>query len=331
MKKDLQEILDHTFFSIGKFKFDVADIVKLALLFLAVKLILWVIAAYFRRRINKGRIDKGSAFAIRQIFAYFIWIGAILIGLEAIGLNISILLAGSAALLVGIGLGVQQTFNDFFSGIILLMEGSIKVDDVLEFDNMVCRVQRIGIRTSQVMTRDQISVIVPNSKFTGDSVINWTHSQHAARFRVTIGVDYKSDIDLVSKILLDAARNHSLVKAKALNSFIRLEEFADSSINFCLFLERSVCGRNHKKVKSEWPYSGSSVNRAFRSSRSAICILSGRRILKTDKNRELLERFLHSIIKGRKIMKNALLFIAITFPFLPVSPKVLSGLPRVPI
>lgn len=234
MNKDLQEILDYTFFSFGKFKFDAADIVKLFLIFIVVRVILWLIAAYFRRRINKGRIDKGSAFAIRQILAYFIWIGAILIALEAVGLNISILLAGSAALLVGIGLGVQQTFNDFFSGIILLMEGSIKVDDVLEFDNMVCRVQRIGIRTSQVMTRDQISVIVPNSKFTGDSVINWTHSQHAARFHVTIGVDYKSDVELVSKILLDAAREHSLVN-KSPEPFIRLEEFGDSSINFSVY------------------------------------------------------------------------------------------------
>jgi small-conductance mechanosensitive channel len=232
--KELNEFLNYEFFSIGKFTLDVSDFVKVFFIFFLVKLVLLIVAAFFRRRVKHQKIDKGSAFAIRQIISYFLWIAALLLSLQAIGLNISLLLAGSAALLVGVGLGVQQTFNDFFSGIILLMEGSIKVDDILEFDDMVCRVQRIGIRTSQVETRDQISVIVPNSKFTGDSVINWTHSKKAARFNVQVGVDYTSDVDLVTEILVKVATEHPLLM-KYPQPFVRLEAFADSSINFGLY------------------------------------------------------------------------------------------------
>ncbi len=257
--KDVNEFLNYKFFSIGKFTLDVSDLVKVFIIIFIVKLILWIVAAYFRRRVKHDKIDKGSAFAIRQIISYFLWIAALLLSLQAIGLNISLLLAGSAALLVGVGLGVQQTFNDFFSGIILLMEGSIKVDDILEFDNMVCRVQRIGIRTSQVETRDQISVIVPNSKFTGDSVINWTHSKKAARFNVQVGVDYTSDVDLVTEILIKVAAEHPLLM-KYPQPFVRLEAFADSSINFGLyFWTESVF--QVEITKSELRYS---LIRAFR-------------------------------------------------------------------
>jgi small-conductance mechanosensitive channel len=234
MKQEIQSLLDYRFFKIGNFIFDVSDIVKLFVIFLLAKTLLFLVSGYFRRRIKRGKIDVGSAYAIRQIVSYILWIFAILLALQSIGLNISILLAGSAALLVGIGLGIQQTFNDFFSGIILLMEGSIKVDDVLEFDDMVCKVQKIGIRTSQVITRDQISVIVPNSKFTGDKVINWTHSQHASRFHVKIGVDYKSDIHLVSSLLLEAVKEHAMISGNP-EPFVRLEGFGDSSIDFGVY------------------------------------------------------------------------------------------------
>lgn len=234
MGRDFKEILNYRFFTSGNFIFDVSDVAKLLVIFTITKIAILIIATYFNRRIKKGKIEKGSAFAIRQILAYVLWVFAFLAALQSIGLNISILLAGSAALLVGVGLGVQQIFNDFFSGIILLMEGSIKVDDVLEFDNMVCRVQRIGIRTSQVVTRDQINIIVPNSKFTGNSVINWTHSQHSARFYVQIGVDYKSDERMVTSLLLEAAKEHELVNSTP-EPFVRIESFGDSSINFGVY------------------------------------------------------------------------------------------------
>lgn len=230
----LKSWLNYSFFQIGNFDFQVTHLIQLALIILCVKTITWVMAIYFKRQVRRNRIDKSSAYAFRQIFSYFLWVIAIIISLQAIGLNISILLAGSAALLVGVGMGIQQTFNDFFSGIILLMEGSIKVDDVLEFDDMVCRVQHIGVRTSMVVTRDEISVIVPNSKFTSDSVINWTHSAKAARFHIDIGVAYDSDIEKVEQVLFEVVLAHqdTLPEPKPI---VRLVKFNDSSLDFGVY------------------------------------------------------------------------------------------------
>jgi small-conductance mechanosensitive channel len=230
----LKSWLHYSFFQIGNFDFQVTHLIKLVLIIVCVKAITWIMAIYFNRQVRKKRVDKGSAYAFRQIFSYFLWVIAIIISLQAIGLNISILLAGSAALLVGVGMGIQQTFNDFFSGIILLMEGSIKVDDVLEFDNMVCRVQHIGVRTSMVVTRDEISVIVPNSKFTSDSVINWTHSAKAARFHIDIGVSYDSNVELVEKVLHDVIIAHEDI-LKSPKPIIRLMKFNDSSLDFGIY------------------------------------------------------------------------------------------------
>lgn len=230
----VQSWLTYSLFSIGNFHFQATYILKLALIILSVRLILWTISKYFNRQIKSNKIEKGSAYAFRQIFAYILWLAAIIVFLQVIGLNISLLLAGSAALLVGIGLGIQQTFNDFFSGIILLMEGSIKVDDVVEFDDMVCRVKRIGVRSSMVVNRDEISVIVPNSKFTSETVINWTYSEHAARFNVDVGVAYGSDVGLVASLLKEAAiENPKVIKES--EPFVRLKDFNESSIDFGVY------------------------------------------------------------------------------------------------
>lgn len=95
---------------------------------------------------------------------------AIALLLEAPGIKVTLLLADSAALLVGIGLGLRQTFNDVISGIILLSERSIKVGDVLEIDSDVVKIEIIGLRTSKGINRDDIFIIIPNSLITASKV-----------------------------------------------------------------------------------------------------------------------------------------------------------------
>ena len=99
-------------------------------------------------------------------------------------MNLTVIWAGSAALLVGVGLGLQQTFNDLISGIILLFERTVEVGDFvqLDHDGLVGQVRRIGWRTSDVETRRHTTVIVPNSKLITDNVLNWSHSGERARF-----------------------------------------------------------------------------------------------------------------------------------------------------
>jgi len=202
--------------------------------YLIAKIILLAIKMAFKKRVKFGLMDQGSSHSIFQICRYFVWIISIVFILEMVGIKLTLLLAGSAALLVGIGLGLQNTFNDFISGIILLIEGTIRVNDVIEIEGMVVQVQEIGIRTSKVLNRDDISVIVPNSIITNNKVINWSHNKEKTRFKITVGVAYGSDIDLVMQLMAQAALNHEHCN-KDRKPIARLGNFGDSSLDFDLF------------------------------------------------------------------------------------------------
>jgi len=94
--------------------------------------------------------------------------------LESIGIEVTLLPAGSAALLVGVGLSLQQTFNDILSGVILLSEQSVKAGDILEIDENIVKTQEIGLRTSKGMNVRQIVMIIPNSLIATNKVVNWS-------------------------------------------------------------------------------------------------------------------------------------------------------------
>ena len=164
-------------------------------------------------------------------------------------MKVTLLLAGSAALLVGIGLGLQQTFNDVISGIILLSERSIKIEDVLEIDGDVVKIQEIGLRTSKGLNTDDISVIIPNSLITTNKVINWSHQTKKTRFRINIGVSYGSDVNLVLKILEESAFEHPDISDRKLTE-ARLINFGNSSLDFqVLFYSKNIF--RISKVKSD--------------------------------------------------------------------------------
>lgn len=178
-------------------------------------------------------MQMSNAYSLFQIIKYILWIVSVLFMMQTLGISITVLLAGSAALLVGIGLGLQQTFNDFISGIILLIEGSTRIDDVLEIDGEVVKIQEIGIRTSKGLTRDDIVVIIPNSVITTSKVINWSHQSKKTRFRIKVGVAYGSDVDLVIRILEESALEHPEIKDKEhINA--RLVDFGTSPLDFHL-------------------------------------------------------------------------------------------------
>lgn len=193
----------------------------------------------FRKQKQKSQ-DLGNTYALFQIIKYVIWVIAFAFLLETIGVKITVLVAGSAALLVGIGLGLQQTFNDIVSGIILLSERSIKVGDVLEIDDDIVRIQEIGLRTSTGANRDEITIIIPNSLITTNKVINWSHQSKKTRFKIKVGVAYGSDVDLVIKVLTESALEHSDITDKSLVD-VQFLDFGDSSLDFqVLFFSENI-------------------------------------------------------------------------------------------
>jgi small-conductance mechanosensitive channel len=154
LMETVRHILETVLFRIGKYEIITSDLLILVLIYVAARLLLWIIRKAIFRSGNVERIQMSNAYSLYQIIRYLLWIIAGLFMMQTLGISITILLTGSAALLVGVGLGLQQTFNDFISGIILLIEGTIKIGDVLEVDGQVVQMQEIGIRTSKGLTRD---------------------------------------------------------------------------------------------------------------------------------------------------------------------------------
>jgi len=171
----INSFIEFELFKIGKYSLTAGILLTVIFAIIFTKVALWILNKIIFRKKNLKRFEEGNLHSLYQIIKYVIWIFAILIILDTVGLKLNVLLAGSAALLVGIGLGLQNTFNDFISGIILLFEGSIKIGDILEIDNDVVKIQRIGLRTSEGMNRDDIVTILPNSLITTNKVINWSH------------------------------------------------------------------------------------------------------------------------------------------------------------
>ncbi|MEQ8702504.1 MAG: mechanosensitive ion channel [Phaeodactylibacter sp.] len=212
--------------------FSVSNILNAAFIIVLARLFSWVIiqlilSQYYRSK----QINVGSQYAINQLLQYFVYIIAALMALEAIGFTLTLLWGGAAALLVGVGLGLQETFKDLFSGVILLFERRVEVGDVVEVDGLIGTVKRIGVRTSLVETRDNIVVIVPNSRLIVQHFVNWSHNDNKARFYIKVGVTYGSDTELVKQLLLDIARsNAEVIRHPA--PFVRFVDFGDSSLDF---------------------------------------------------------------------------------------------------
>jgi small-conductance mechanosensitive channel len=141
-------------------------------------------------------------------------------------------MAGSAALLVGVGFGLQNLFSDFTSGIILLLDSTIKVNDVIEIDGLVGKVKEINLRTTTVLTRDDIYIIIPNTDLTKNQLVNWTYSSISSRFEIKVGVDYSSDVQLVMRLMKEASNHPNVLKNP--ESFVRFSDYGDSSLDFTL-------------------------------------------------------------------------------------------------
>jgi len=245
----INKIIEFKLITIGKYTLTIEVLLTVLFIIILTNIILWIIKKLIFRKRNLNKFAEGHLHSLFQISKYVVGIFAILIILDTLGLKLNALLAGSAALLVGIGLGLQNTFNDFISGIILLFEGSIKVGDILEIDDDIVEIQKIGLRTSEAINRDDIVIILPNSLITTNKVINWSHQSDKTRFRINVGVAYGSDVDLVIKLLKASASEHPEISDSAsINA--RFINFGNSSLDFeLLFFSKNIF--RIENIKSE--------------------------------------------------------------------------------
>lgn len=230
----IKEIINYPLIITDNISINVFSLIQILILVVIFAIILKLIKRTLKRFVLNEKIDSGSVLSIFQIIKYFLWVIAIGIILEIVGVKLTLLLASSAALLVGLGLGIQHIFNDYISGILILFEQNIRVGDVLEIENeKIGQIEKINFRTSRLKTRDDIVVVIPNSKLINENTINWSHIEGRARFNIGVGVAYGSDTKLVERVLLDCAKRISKI-SKTPEPIVRFIDFGESSLNFQL-------------------------------------------------------------------------------------------------
>ncbi|HMQ67759.1 MAG TPA: mechanosensitive ion channel [Ignavibacteria bacterium] len=231
----MEEILNIELLHYKDFTLTIGRILFVFAVLLANVFLIKIISRIIIKRMTTTRIPDGRVHAVVQLLKYILWIVAVISCLNILNIDITFLIASSAALLVGLGLGMQIIFKDFMSGIVLLIEGTIKVNDIVEIENKIMKVKEISLRTSTVLTRDDNIVIIPNHKFVEEYVINWTHNTAPTRFIIDVGVDYSSDVDLVTKCLLQAVHNNpDIFIGEKYKPFVRFNDFGASALDFQL-------------------------------------------------------------------------------------------------
>ncbi len=183
-------------------------------------------------RLLTGKIaDIGIRHAMASILRYLIIVIGTLIILQTAGIDLTALNVLAGAVGIGVGFGLQNIVSNFISGLIILFERPIKVGDRIEVGGVEGDVVRIKGRSTTVVTNDNITIIVPNSRFITENVVNWSHSGRTVRFRVPVSVSYDSDVRLVERLLLEvAAENPDVLERPAPG--VRFIEFRENGLLF---------------------------------------------------------------------------------------------------
>jgi small-conductance mechanosensitive channel len=198
-------------------------------------------------------LERGVSLSIATIIRYVIIILGIFIIFQTSGIDLSALALLFGALGVGIGFGLQGITNNFISGVIILFERPIKVGDRVEVDDIVGRVDSISGRATTIITNDNIGVIVPNSDFINQRVINWSLNDRNVRLNFPVGVSYKEDPEVIRKLLLAVARENPGVLQHP-KPDVLFDQYGDSSLDFILRVWTNQFSDTPKILKSELYY-----------------------------------------------------------------------------
>ena len=231
---NIKEFLNLPITQIGTTELTLWSIVYFLLLvfllfYLTAKIKKWVVY----KLLANSKIELGVRIAVGTILRYIVLVIGFIIVLQTIGLDLSAVTVLAGALGVGIGFGLQNITNNFVSGIIILFERPIKVGDRIEVGNVSGDVISISMRSTTIITNDNISIIVPNSDFISSKVINWSHNDRNIRFNISVGVSYNEDPEMIRKILLEVAdENEGILRHPQPD--VLFEEYADSALVFNL-------------------------------------------------------------------------------------------------
>ncbi len=235
MNTELLSILDLVLFSVGDTAITFRHLVTACLIFFLSLFVSGVaqhvIGRYFS---TKKEVGAGVVFAIKRLIHYAFVVLGTLLAAQAVGINLQTMAIIFGFLGVGIGFGLQNITSNFVSGLILLFERPVSVGDqvTVDMEGEVIQgvVTRINIRTTLVQTFDNLSIIVPNSRFVEQQVVNWSYGDTLIRLHVEVGVAYGTDLDKATEVILNVAKSAGDVREYPAPE-VRWLAFGESSID----------------------------------------------------------------------------------------------------
>ena len=225
------QALDAAAFTAGGMRISLLTIVNGILL---ISLLLWAAITLARvLETQLGRVD-GVTPAARVLVGKVVRIAlltiAVLVGLTSIGIDFTAVAVFSGAIGVGIGFGLQKVVSNLISGMILLLDRSIKPGDVIEIGEAYGWISKLGARYAAIVTRDGKEYLIPNEDLITQQVVNWSFSDRAVRLKIGVGVSYQSDVRKALDLMMEAAQENDRV-LKAPPPATRLIGFGDNSVD----------------------------------------------------------------------------------------------------
>lgn len=201
--------LDIALFTLGDAQLTLFSLLKIVALVLLLIVFTRRFTAFLDRRLGlRPQFDAGTRWAVVSIVRYALLIVGTMVILQTFGIKLTAFAVLAGAIGVGVGFGLQQIISNFISGLIIMFERPITVGDRVELGNVEGKVQHIGLRCTTIVTSDEIAILVPNSRFITDNVVNLRY--YADRIRVRAGVNVASGADpkVVEEVLLEVAEAH---------------------------------------------------------------------------------------------------------------------------
>lgn len=231
----IKQILFYPLVHLASGPLTIASILTGVAVLIAARVLAHFAAREVGRLLERRDLSEGARFATVKIVRYSLTLIGVFVALGSIGVRLDAILAASAVLLVGIGFGLQNIAQNFISGLILLFERPVSRGDFVKLGDAIGTVADIGMRATRVVTRDEVTIIVPNSELITAQVINHSVPTRNLRIKVKVGVAYGSDTAQVRDTLLAVARaDDGLLSTPAPE--VRFEDFGDSSLDFDLLV-----------------------------------------------------------------------------------------------
>ncbi len=203
----------------------------LLILILGIVAAKYFIAIVIVRLLQRTRLESGAVAAINKLLFYCAIILVALLSFRLVNIPLTVFTFLGGAVAIGIGFGAQNLINNFISGLVIMAERPIKVDDMIEVEGHFARVEEIGARCTRIRTGENVHILVPNSSFLEKNIINWTLSDKIVRANVSAGVVYGTPVREVERLMLKAAEEHPKVQKKP-KPFVLLNAFGDNAMMF---------------------------------------------------------------------------------------------------